>query len=72
MLNPLNQIDAYKLDHRRQYPEGTQFVYSNFTPRSSRVAGQKHVVNFGLQAFIKEWSFAEVRAILSSHAKLAK
>jgi nicotinamide phosphoribosyltransferase len=26
--------DGYKLDHRRQYPEGTQFVYSNWTPRS--------------------------------------
>lgn len=26
--------DGYKLDHRRQYPEGTQYVYSNWTPRS--------------------------------------
>jgi nicotinamide phosphoribosyltransferase len=54
-MNPLNQIDAYKLDHRRQYPAGTQFVYSNFTPRSSRVDGQRSVVNFGLQAFLKNY-----------------
>ena len=24
--------DGYKLDHRRQYPEGTEYVYSNWTP----------------------------------------
>ncbi len=28
--------DGYKLDHRRQYPEGTEYVYSNWTPRSSK------------------------------------
>lgn len=27
-------IDGYKADHRRQYPEGTERVYSNFTARS--------------------------------------
>lgn len=27
-------IDFYKADHRRQYPELTEGVYSNFTPRS--------------------------------------
>lgn len=26
--------DDYKLDHRRQYPENTEYVYSNWTPRS--------------------------------------
>lgn len=26
--------DGYKLDHRRQYPENTEYVYSNWTPRS--------------------------------------
>lgn len=28
--------DGYKLDHRRQYPQGTEYVYSkkNWTPRS--------------------------------------
>lgn len=46
--------DAYKLDHRRQYPEGTTNVYSNFTNRGSRKEGINHVVNFGLQAFLKD------------------
>ena len=36
-LNPLTAIDFYKADHRRQYPEGTTLVYSNFTPRSDKL-----------------------------------
>lgn len=47
--------DAYKLDHRRQYPEGTTKVLSNFTNRGTRVARVTHVVNFGLQAFLQSW-----------------
>lgn len=54
-INPMNLIDGYKADHRRQYPEGTEFVYSNFTPRQSRVPGVDKVVFFGLQYFIKEY-----------------
>lgn len=58
-LNPLTQIDFYKADHRRQYPEGTTLVYSNFTPRSSRLTNlpeeQKQIVFFGLQYFIKSF-----------------
>ncbi len=59
-LNPLNAIDFYKADHRRQYPEGTEFVYSNFTPRSSKLAPvlddfDDRVVFFGLQGFIKHF-----------------
>ena len=58
--NPLNTIDFYKADHRRQYPQGTQFVYSNFTPRSSRLAMvaegfDNRVVFVGLQGFIKNY-----------------
>lgn len=58
--NPLNTIDFYKADHRRQYPENTQFVYSNFTPRSSRLAPlpdsfDDRVVFVGLQGFIKNY-----------------
>jgi nicotinamide phosphoribosyltransferase len=44
--------DGYKLDHRRQYPKGTEYVYSNWTPRSSRVLGVDKVVFFGLQYFL--------------------
>jgi nicotinamide phosphoribosyltransferase len=48
----ITMVDGYKVDHRRQYPEGTEYVYSNFTPRTSRVPGQSEVVFFGLQYFL--------------------
>lgn len=48
-------IDFYKADHRRQYPEGTELVYSNFTPRQSRVAENDKLVFFGLQYLVKEY-----------------
>lgn len=54
-INPMFLIDGYKTDHRRQYPKGTEYVYSNLTPRSSRVSGVNSVVFFGLQYFIKEY-----------------
>lgn len=54
-INPILLIDGYKADHRRQYPEGTEFVYSNFTPRMTRVKGVNEVIFFGLQYFIKEY-----------------
>lgn len=57
-LNPLNCIDFYKADHRRQYPDGTNLVYTNGTPRSDRLATMGtyfdgKVVNFGMQGFLK-------------------
>lgn len=59
-INPLTAIDFYKADHRSQYPEGTSEVYSNFTPRSNRLARvlgdhDNKVVMFGLQYFIKNF-----------------
>lgn len=54
-MNPLLLTDGYKLDHRRQYPEGTTLVYSNWTPRKSRVEGVEDVVFFGLQYFLKKY-----------------
>lgn len=60
-MNPLTCIDFYKADHRRQYPEGTQLVYSNFTPRGDRhckipEAYNRHEVTFfGLQYFLKHF-----------------
>lgn len=49
--------DGYKLDHRRQYPEGTEYVYSNWTPRSCQYfpEAEEGVVVFGIQYFIKEY-----------------
>lgn len=54
--NPIYDLDAYKFDHRRQYPKGTTRVLSNWTPRGSRIPGVDHVVFFGLQAFLQEWA----------------
>lgn len=34
-MNSALLTDGYKLDHRRQYPKGTEYVYSNWTPRSN-------------------------------------
>jgi nicotinamide phosphoribosyltransferase len=55
MIQPLVLTDFYKTDHRRQYPPGTSLVYSNFTPRASRIPGVDQVVVFGIQYFIKEY-----------------
>jgi nicotinamide phosphoribosyltransferase len=59
--NPLFAIDFYKVDHRRQYPEGTTEIYSNFTPRyvkknhSLLPDFDDQVVVFGIQSFIKDY-----------------
>lgn len=52
---PILLKDFYKTDHRRQYPEGTEEVYSNFTPRGSRIDGIDKVVVFGIQYFLQEF-----------------
>ncbi len=53
-LNAMLLTDFYKQSHRNQYPEGTEVVYSTWTPRASRLPGVVEVVHFGVQAFIKE------------------
>lgn len=58
-FNPLLAIDYYKSGHKVQYPEGTEFVYGNFTPRTSSLAQKiigifnEQVVHFGLQGLVK-------------------
>lgn len=58
-INPILAIDFYKSGHIAQYPKGTEYVYSNFTARSSRLASKiegifdEKVVFFGLQGFCK-------------------
>lgn len=56
-IEALMLTDAYKLDHRRMYELAgdTQYVYSNWTNRGSRIPGVTHVVHFGLQAFIQRY-----------------
>ena len=54
----MNKTDCYKLGHVFQYPENTQVIYSNFTPRSDKLFAHKsifwdrRVVVFGIQALI--------------------
>lgn len=50
----INVTDGYKLDHHRMYPEGTEQVYSNWTPRSNKYfpeATEGSVV-FGIQPLL--------------------
>lgn len=54
-MNPLLLVDSYKIHHTNMYPEGMTKLYSNFTPRKSRIKGIESVVTFGLQHFIKEY-----------------
>lgn len=60
-LMPATLIDGYKLDHRRQYPKNTTKVYSNWTPRSSRVQGHRKVIHFGGQFFLQRFLVEEFR-----------
>lgn len=57
MNNAILLTDGYKLDHRRQYPIGTEYVYSNWTPRSNVYfkEAQDGCVVFGIQYFIKKY-----------------
>lgn len=54
-MNPITLIDGYKFSHRLQYVPGTTHVYSNWTPRESRIDGIDHVVLFGLQYFLDKY-----------------
>lgn len=55
MILPILYSDFYKTDHRRQYPEGTELVYSNLTARGSRLPGVDKVVVFGVQYFVLDY-----------------
>jgi len=52
-MNPLFLKDYYKASHYEQYPPGTNLIFSNFTPRKSRIPGINHSVFFGLKRFLK-------------------
>jgi nicotinamide phosphoribosyltransferase len=53
--NPFLLTDYYKVGHVFQYPEKTELVYSNLTPRNSRLKDVDDMVFFGLQYFLKEY-----------------
>jgi nicotinamide phosphoribosyltransferase len=60
-LDPITACDFYKVGHKAMYPTGTEVIYSNFTPRSNKLApnagGVKpsKVLFYGLQGFIKSF-----------------
>jgi nicotinamide phosphoribosyltransferase len=54
-MNPLLLTDFYKVGHVFQYPEKTTLVYSNLTPRKSRIGGVDEMVFFGLHYFIEKY-----------------
>jgi nicotinamide phosphoribosyltransferase len=56
------QKDAYKIGHVFQYPNGTEYIYSNFTARSgkhSNVPGSTGIYFIGLQYFIQDYLINE-------------
>lgn len=66
MNNPMFNTDGYKLDHRRQYPKGTEFVYSNWTARGSRVKEIEKVTFVGLQYAIKKRLMEDFEAFFAA------
>jgi nicotinamide phosphoribosyltransferase len=54
-LNPMLFVDSYKLHHKPMYPNGMVKLYSNGTPRASRMPGVKEVVVFTMQHTIREY-----------------
>jgi len=54
-IMPFLLTDWYKIGHPFQYPDGTQYVSSNLTPRASRLEGVEKMALFGLQMFIKKY-----------------
>lgn len=52
---PVLLIDGYKVGHKFQYPADTVVVYSNLTPRKTRVDGVDGIIFFGLQYFVQEY-----------------
>ncbi len=52
---PVLLVDGYKTGHIVQYPTDVTHVWSNWTPRTTRLHGQNSVVHFGLQYFCREY-----------------
>ena len=65
-LAAIMQTDGYKLDHRRQYPEGVTHVYSNWTARGTRIPGVDKVVFVGLQYVIQKRLMEDFEAFFAA------
>jgi nicotinamide phosphoribosyltransferase len=54
-INPFLCTDSYKIWHAMMYPNGTELVYTNFTPRSGKhFPGVNQAVVFGSQITFRE------------------
>lgn len=64
VLETILLTDGYKLDHRRQYPKGTEYVYATFIPRTNQWYPEAYEgsVVFGIQYFIKKYLIEEFNA----------
>lgn len=47
--------DGYKVDHRRQYPELTEMVFTGLTPRKGRAADDMGVIAAGFLGTVQEY-----------------
>ena len=52
--------DSYKFSHWKQYPPGTEYVYSYFESRGCERKEWNEVVFFGLQYFLKRYLLGKV------------
>jgi len=60
MNNIILLTDSYKISHWKQYPPGTDYVYSYFESRGCVVSSWTEVTFFGLQYFLKEYLVGQV------------
>eukprot|EP00434_Breviolum_minutum_P036778 symbB.v1.2.032601.t1/scaffold3933.1/size58575/11 len=58
--NIILATDSYKFSHWKQYPPGTEYVYSYFESRGCDRKEWKEVVFFGLQYFLKRYLLGQV------------
>jgi nicotinamide phosphoribosyltransferase len=57
---PLHFLDFYKTGHKPQYPNNTEVVYSNMTPRSNnhfnwKQEGNGYVILWGMRGLVQEY-----------------
>ncbi|ARK07907.1 putative nicotinamide phosphoribosyltransferase [Aeromonas phage phiA8-29] len=60
-LNALEALDFYKVGHKFQYPEGTEWVYSNWTARSDKHMTKLEgiwdgkAVHYGIEGLVQQF-----------------
>ncbi len=55
MTSIMTRTDSYKVSHAKQYPPGTEKVYSYFESRGMPAGWRDGVVFFGLQYYLKKY-----------------